>query len=187
LSIEIRRASREILLIFHRHRRRTTAGSRIESPSAPRGAELPLRPPLPLGAETLPLLRRVAERLQRRQDDNRAARSPHSSLRHRRDRQRILAFQEPRLISMSPGRASLRGHFATRAPPTAPPPKGSLLQADLGECSTPIDSAIPVASCPGLARPRNRMLVCNEQGGPRNLKVCLRPILLSGPPRRRER
>ena len=32
----------------------------------------------------------------RRQDDHRLARPPHPSLRHRRDRQRKLALQEPR-------------------------------------------------------------------------------------------
>ena len=46
-----------------------------------------------------PRLRRMAERLRRRQDDHRAARSPHPPLRHRRDRQRQLALQEPRLTS----------------------------------------------------------------------------------------
>ena len=40
-------------------------------------------------------LRRMAERVRRSQDDHRAARSPHPSLRHRRDRQRELALQEP--------------------------------------------------------------------------------------------
>ena len=39
----------------------------------------------------------MAERLWRPKDDDRAARSPHPSLRHRRDRQRKLALQEPRL------------------------------------------------------------------------------------------
>ena len=44
-----------------------------------------------------PRLRRMAERVRRRQDDHRAPRSPHPPLRHRRDRQRKLALQEPRL------------------------------------------------------------------------------------------
>src|SRR5437763_13094870 len=39
----------------------------------------------------------MAERVRRRQDDNGAARPPHPSLRDRRDRQRILALQTPRL------------------------------------------------------------------------------------------
>jgi hypothetical protein len=43
-------------------------------------------------------LRRIAERVRRSKDDHRAARPPHPSLRHRRDRQRQLALQEPRLI-----------------------------------------------------------------------------------------
>ena len=42
-------------------------------------------------------LRRMAERVRRSEDDHRAARPPHPSLRHRRDRQRKLALQEPRL------------------------------------------------------------------------------------------
>ena len=42
-------------------------------------------------------LRRMAERVRRSQDDHGAARSSHPSLRHRRDRQRELALQEPRL------------------------------------------------------------------------------------------
>ena len=43
-----------------------------------------------------PRLRRMADRLRRRQDDHGAARSPYPPLRHRRDRQRELALQEPR-------------------------------------------------------------------------------------------
>ena len=49
-----------------------------------------------------PRLRRMAERLRRRQDDHRAPRPPHPSLRHRRDRQRELALQEPRLTPRLP-------------------------------------------------------------------------------------
>ena len=48
-----------------------------------------------------PRLRRMAERLWRSEDDDRAARPPHPSLRHRRDRQRKLALQEPRLSAVS--------------------------------------------------------------------------------------
>ena len=44
-----------------------------------------------------PRLRRMARRLRRRQDDHRAPRPAHPPLRHRRDRQRKLALQEPRL------------------------------------------------------------------------------------------
>ena len=40
-------------------------------------------------------LRRLAPDLRRRQDDHRHARPPHSSLRHRRDRQHQLAIQKP--------------------------------------------------------------------------------------------
>jgi hypothetical protein len=42
-------------------------------------------------------LRRLAERIRRREDDDRAARSLDPSLRNRRDRQRVLALQKPRL------------------------------------------------------------------------------------------
>src|SRR5260370_9699043 len=44
----------------------------------------------------------MAERLQRSENDDRAARPPHPSLRHRRDRQRKLAPQEPRLRCPAP-------------------------------------------------------------------------------------
>jgi DNA replication protein DnaC len=42
-------------------------------------------------------LRRMADRLWRSQDDDSLARPPHPSLRHRRDRQRKLALQAPRV------------------------------------------------------------------------------------------
>jgi len=48
-----------------------------------------------------PRLRRMAERLRRREDDDRAPRPPHPPLRDRRDRQRELALQEPRLTHIS--------------------------------------------------------------------------------------
>jgi hypothetical protein len=47
-------------------------------------------------------LRRMAHRLRRCQDDNRAARSPHPPSRHRRDRQRKLAIQDARLTPERP-------------------------------------------------------------------------------------
>ena len=47
-------------------------------------------------------LRRMVLGVRRRQDDHRLARSPHASLRHRRDRQRKLALQEPRLSCPAP-------------------------------------------------------------------------------------
>ena len=50
-------------------------------------------------------LRRMAERLQRRQDDDRAARSPDPPLRYRRDRQRQLALQKPSRRSSRPALA----------------------------------------------------------------------------------
>ena len=53
-----------------------------------------------------PGLRRMAERVRRRQDDHRAARSADPPLRHRRDRQRQLALQEP----------SRRSHVNPRSP-----------------------------------------------------------------------
>jgi len=52
-----------------------------------------------------PRLRRLAHRLRRRQDDDRAARPAHPPLRHRRDRQRELALQDPGLIPHPPARA----------------------------------------------------------------------------------
>src|ERR1700730_7936496 len=70
----------------------------------------------------------MAERLRRRQDDDRAARSTNASLRNHRNRQRVLALQKPRLNHCAtpacpggqtgPSRAPLRrtrgGHFAPR-------------------------------------------------------------------------
>ena len=85
-----------------------------------------------------PRLRRMAQRLRRRQDDHRAARPPHPPLRHRRDRQRELALQEPRLT------LSATGAGPGPSPPPAPlrragsrssPNEGSLLEADQGSRS----------------------------------------------------
>jgi DNA replication protein DnaC len=47
-------------------------------------------------------LRRMAERLWRSENDHCLARPPHASLRHRRDRQRKLALQAPRLTAADP-------------------------------------------------------------------------------------
>ena len=97
-------------------------------------------------------LRRMAERLRRPKDDHCTARSPHPPLRHRRDRQRQLALQEPRLTPHLPPRACTggstgtpraplrqprHGHSATRGSPlwttgTSRSPKGSILDADRG-------------------------------------------------------
>ena len=68
-----------------------------------------------------PRLRRMAERLRRCEDDDGAPRSPHPSLRDHRDRQRVLALQEPRLIPHSLPR------WANRPPPARAAP--SLLGA----------------------------------------------------------
>ena len=84
-----------------------------------------------------PRLCRVAQRLRRRrQDDHRAPRPPHSSLRDRRDRQRELALQEPRLgLSITPpqppGCATLT-RFAGRPLPPQIAARGSILDADKG-------------------------------------------------------
>ena len=53
-------------------------------------------------------VRRMAQRVRRRQDDDRAARPPDSPLRHRRNRQRQLALQKPRRRSRSPRSPRLR-------------------------------------------------------------------------------
>src|ERR1700736_5094452 len=50
----------------------------------------------------------MAQRVRRRQDDDRAARPPDSPLRHRRDRQRQLALQKPRRRSRNPRSSHLR-------------------------------------------------------------------------------
>jgi hypothetical protein len=70
-------------------------------------------------------------------NDDRAPRPAHPSLRHRRDRQRELALQEPRLIparpasrASSPLRLRLRDDHARG--PTLMPAEGSRLDADRG-------------------------------------------------------
>ena len=63
-----------------------------------------------------PRLRRLAPGLRRRQDDHRHARSPHPSLRHRRDRQHQLALQKPQLrktLPRTPTQAYPRGCTGT--------------------------------------------------------------------------
>ena len=77
-----------------------------------------------------PGLCRMAERLRRRQDDDRAARSPDPSLRNHRDRQRELALQAPLLTSWTtpacrggqtdPSRAPLRQTRGGRSAPRGP-------------------------------------------------------------------
>ena len=71
-------------------------------------------------------VRRLAERIRRREDDDRTARSADPSLRNRRDRQRVLALQKPRLSatpacpggqtgsSRAPLRLTLDRHSAPR-------------------------------------------------------------------------
>ena len=61
-----------------------------------------------------PGLRRMAERLRRRQDDHRAARSANPSLRNHRDRQRELALQKPNL-----GRPTTPADFNRNDRPTS--------------------------------------------------------------------
>ncbi len=57
-----------------------------------------------------------AERLWRSEDDHRAIRSPHPSLRHHRDRQRKLAVQEPNLSSRARGSPPGAHSASPRAP-----------------------------------------------------------------------
>ena len=81
-------------------------------PLAQAGGQLPV----PSGQQALrahlgdhhhqPGLRRMAQRVRRRQDDHGAPRPAHPPLRHRRDRQRQLAAQEPQLISRPPAKLS---------------------------------------------------------------------------------
>src|SRR5205085_11091045 len=101
-----------------------------------------------------------------RQDDNGAARPPHPSLRDRRDRQRILALQTPRL-TVTPacpggqtgtsraalrrtrgGRSAPRGAllFATGTTPT--PERGHDWTPIQGQTSTPIDNQDEAARDP---------------------------------------
>ena len=55
-----------------------------------------------VGRRSAGRLRRMAECLRRSQDDDGTARLPHTPLRHRRDRQRRLALQKPRLSLTAP-------------------------------------------------------------------------------------
>ena len=89
-------------------------------------------------------LRRMAERLRRPEDDHRTARPPHPPLRHRRDRQRQLALQEPRL-TITPQPALAPAAQPRPAPPARalPPPRrsrGSKLDADGGQFWKPFDT-----------------------------------------------
>ncbi|CAM3279917.1 DNA replication protein DnaC [Paracoccus aminovorans] len=81
-----------------------------------------------------PRIRRVADRLRRREDDHRAARPSHSPLRHRRNRQRQLAHQNTSLTALQnagPRRLrQLESYAATGLLTTSP--EGSLLDADKG-------------------------------------------------------
>src|ERR1700730_14745143 len=122
----------------------------------------------------------MAERLRRRQDDDRAARSTNASLRNHRNRQRVLALQKPRLNHCAtpacpggqtgPSRAPLRrtrgGHFAPRG--ALPFATGTSLNLRLqrghdwtpieGQVSAPIDKrrSLPTA-------PRRRKTDSNPQ------------------------
>ncbi len=72
------------------------------------------------GGDDQPCLRRVAHGLRRRQDDDRAPRPAHPPLRHRRDRQRELALQEPRSrLKPFPGPHPQVDPVGPQAPPTA--------------------------------------------------------------------
>src|ERR1700730_867898 len=112
----------------------------------------------------------MAERLRRRQDDDRAARSTNASLRNHRNRQRVLALQKPRLNHCAtpacpggqtgPSRAPLRrtrgGHFAPRG--ALPFATGTSLNLRLqrghdwtpieGQVSAPIDMPPPLPPAP---------------------------------------
>jgi len=78
-----------------------------------------------------PHLRRMANGLRGRQDDHRATRPPHPSLRDRRNRQRVLALQKPRLTPPDLGLARLRHMTHSVGPdPNPTPQRGSKLRAD---------------------------------------------------------
>src|SRR5512134_493136 len=96
----------------------------------------------------------MAERLRRRENDHRAARSSHPSLRDHRDRQRVLALQKPQLTVPSLPR------WANRPPPARAAPslvgalratRGSLLfatwttrKAERGPFCMPIGGPVSV-------------------------------------------
>ena len=84
----------------------------------------------------------MAKRLRGRQDDHRAPRSPHSSLRYHRDRQRQLAIAKPCLITASPSLATApyRPRSLAAAPPLHPYLQSlKLLHTQVGQNCTPIE------------------------------------------------
>ena len=95
------------------------------------------------------------------QDDHRVARPPHAPLRHRRDRQRKLALQEPRLTrdnlsSTKPRSPRLRnpdqlrrGERCRRCPVTN---RGQFWTPIGGQNWTPIDILRPICHCGRNAR-----------------------------------
>ena len=83
--------------------------------------------------------RRMAERLRRSEDDHCAARPPHPPLRHRRDRQRKLALQKPRLTvpQKSP---SHRPALAPAAQPQPASPGRALIVSASHEEGSPFNA-----------------------------------------------
>ena len=67
-----------------------------------------------------PGLRRMGERVRRRQDDHRAARPAHAPLRHHRDRQRQLALQEPQIAAPPVDRRPIQTHHRHAPAPSLP-------------------------------------------------------------------
>jgi DNA replication protein DnaC len=73
----------------------------------------------------LPCVRRVADRIRRPQDDDCPARPHHAPLRHRRDRQRQLALQEPQLRPQGKPTSRWRWLRSGYALPTPAPAKNA--------------------------------------------------------------
>src|SRR5512132_1065050 len=120
-----------------------------------------------------PRFRRMAERVRGCKDDDSTPRSSHPSLRDHRDRQRVLALQEPRLTDP-------RGlpRWANRQPPArAVPPlvgalrvtRGSLLFATWTSALRSLQRGVPFACRSGVPFPcrltaGDRALVAREHG-----------------------
>src|ERR1700692_1239666 len=116
----------------------------------------------------------MAERLRRSKNDDRTARPPHPSLRHRRDRQRKLALQEPRLTrdnlsSTKPRSPRLRnpdqlrrGERCRRCPVTN---RGQFWTPIGGQNWTPIDrQTLTLGSALTLVLAGGRMRTANAEG-----------------------
>src|SRR5215211_5526354 len=104
----------------------------------------------------------MAERIWRCQNDHGTTRSAHPPLRYRRNRQRKLALQEPRLTAASRSLATaLWGRARSRLAPPYTIRRGSLLNADMGSKA----GANSQTSAPSLRRSSDLAPGGGSEGG----------------------